>query len=312
MTTGNLKTPSANVTPINKNKYRVNTGSKQRGLTHIKGITSGIPSEPEIHFTPKAWAQMEYIVDHCDKEVGWFTLQTYDPETNIFRIDAVVLPEQEVSSVETDISGEHWAEATHELILAGEDTSRMYGWFHSHVNMNVTPSPQDEHQVEEFLEDLVDVPEVPAFIRGIMNKQGDIKLDVYFMHEGIAYSCVPHYIETPEEWTDGLDNLIKTRVKNQLPILGNYPYTGAHYPSTPTTSLNGVGTKTPAPSAYNDDIYEDDPWTIDDAIYGVHWDESDPVSERPYGWYMDQDYQRNGMAYDAHAYDTPSAMEAYE
>lgn len=321
-----VKTPAK---PAKVNKHRVNTGDMEQGMTRITGIKSAFPTMPKIIFKPKVWAQMEYIVDKCPKEVGWFTLQTYNADTNIFTVYDLILPEQEVTSVETAISGDDLGKAAYEVIEQGGDTSHIYGWFHSHVNMAVSPSGQDETQVEEFIEDLTDTPEVPAFIRGIINKQGDVKLDVYYMHHGIAYTCVPYEIEQTQEWVAGLDTLIKQRVKEAKPAYSymNMPYAHAGAAKQRVQSLQHGHSpqhvrpnvlRDPVPAASNaggfrDYAIEEEDWEVremnifngtnivDVDAYGYDWDVEDPIQARPDGWWDDEDYQQYGYVHDSPA-----------
>jgi hypothetical protein len=167
-----------------------------------------------IYFTREAWVKQCHLVHKCDKEVGWFALVDYDEEANSFTITELVIPCQEVTAAETDIGKEDLADAAMELIEAGKDTSKMYAWFHSHVNMGVSPSAQDEYQVEDFLEDLADQPEVPAFIRGIQNKAGALKLDVYYIQHGVAYQNVDFSVihDDNPEWLTDIEGQITTKV----------------------------------------------------------------------------------------------------
>ena len=51
---------------------------------------------------------------------------------------------------------------------------------HSHVNMGVGPSGQDDSMILEF-------KTRDFFIRGIFNKKGDIKMDIYDFKNNIKY-----------------------------------------------------------------------------------------------------------------------------
>lgn len=195
-------------------KYRIDTMSTTAsGVVPIAGA-SKYPVEPTIYFTREAWVKQCHLVGKCTKEVGWFALVDFDEKDGSFTIFELVVPKQEVTAAETDIGKEDLADAAMELIEQGKDTSKMYAWFHSHVNMGVSPSGQDEFQVEDFLEDLADQPEVPAFIRGIQNKKGDLKLDVYFIQHGIAYQNVEFFVlhDDDPQWRVDIDNEIKAKV----------------------------------------------------------------------------------------------------
>ena len=198
-------------------KYRVTTTSTTAsGVVPIRGATK-YPSEPSIYFTREAWVKQCHLVDKCNKEVGWFALVDYDEKDNSFTITELVIPCQEVTAAETNIGKEDLADAAMELIEQGKDTSKLYAWFHSHVNMGVSPSGQDEYQVEDYLEDLADQPEVPAFIRGIQNKAGDLKLDVYYIQHGVAYQNVDFYVihDDDPQWLVDIEAEIKAKVSER-------------------------------------------------------------------------------------------------
>ena len=197
-----------------KLKYKISTTSTTAsGVVPIRGATQ-YPDEPSIYFTREAWVKQCYLVAKCPMEVGWFALVDYNETDNSFTITELVIPCQEVTMAETDIGKEDLADAAMELIENGKDTSKMYAWFHSHVNMGVSPSAQDEYQVEDFLEDLADQPEVPAFIRGIQNKAGDLKLDVYYIQHGVAYQNLDFSVihDDDPQWLTDIEGEITTKV----------------------------------------------------------------------------------------------------
>ena len=212
----------------NQMKYKVSTSSlTAKGVVPIRGATQ-YPAEPDIFFTREAWVKQCHLVQTCSKEVGWFALVDHNAEANSFTITELVIPNQEVTAAETDIGKEDLADAAMELIEAGKDTSKMYAWFHSHVNMGVTPSTQDEYQVEDFLEDLMDQPEIPAFIRGIQNKKGELKLDVYYVRHGVAYQNVDFYVihDDDPQWLKDIEDEVKNKVTEK--VYGYYGGSGGN------------------------------------------------------------------------------------
>ena len=225
-------------------KYRVNTTSTTAsGVVPIKGATK-YPEEPTIYFTREAWVKQCHLVKVCSKEVGWFALVDYDDKDNSFTITELVIPTQEVTGTETDIGKEDLADAAMELIEQGKDTSKMYAWFHSHVNMGVSPSGQDEYQVEDFLDDLADQPEVPAFIRGIQNKAGDLKLDVYYIQHGVAYQNLTPYILYDDDpaWYADIEAQVKAKVTERTyQSYGNYGWNGGKKYGGGKSGGNGGG-----------------------------------------------------------------------
>lgn len=259
------------------------------GPVAIRG-GKGYPAEPTIYFTRETWVKQCHLVDKCTKEVGWFALVDHYEKENCFVITEIVIPEQTVTAAETDIGKEALADAALALIEAGKDTGKMYAWFHSHVNMGVGPSAQDEYQVEEFLEDLADQPEVPCFIRGIQNKKGDLKLDVYYVRHGIAYQNVKHGVlhDDNPQWTKDIDAIIKTNVKEvvyapYVPRPYDYQWGGGQQQPAGKSSVshgNGINTgRNPKNDSYHNGYggygagprtefarwndYDDDPYGYD-------------------------------------------------
>lgn len=242
---GGYKAPPSLMDRRKQMKYSVSTASTTaRGVIPIRGATK-YPAEPTISFTREAWVKQCYLVDTCQKEVGWFALVDHDAEANSFTITEIVIPKQEVTAAETDIGKEDLADAAMELIEAGKDTGKMYAWFHSHVNMGVTPSTQDEFQVEDFLEDLADQPEVPAFIRGIQNKKGDLKLDIYYIQHGIAYQNLDFSVIHDDDpaWYEEIDVLVKERVTERTYQQYNNYSTGYGSGYKPPAKMESVGNR---------------------------------------------------------------------
>lgn len=147
----------------------------------VTSITPRTP--PTVFFTDTAWAKLWQLIDVCKKEVGWFgTVEEFD--NGDFLIEDIFVPEQEVTLAETDIKSEAMAQLALDLEMRGIDSTKLRYWGHSHVNMAVSPSATDEDQIAEYLDD------VEWFIRGIHNKRGEQKIDVYDVNAGFIYQCV--------------------------------------------------------------------------------------------------------------------------
>lgn len=320
---------------VNTNTYRVSTASMSSTMTRITGVDSVFPTAPKVVYTERAAAQIEFIVDKCAKEVGWFHLVKYDEKAHSYLIYDTIVPQQTVSHTETDITPEGLAVCINDLINEGraDEVQNMYAWFHSHVNMGVSPSGQDERQVEEFLET------APVFIRGIVNKKGDSKVDVYYRDLGIAFTCVREEVIQPDisEFTAGLEDLLKTRITeqhynyqrpwNNSNLAGTRPQNANrldnYLPSAQTTSFRSQYNPEVDDYDYkkyspfnalddeNDDAemgfpnYLDD--DADDQIgatgYGLDWDEDDPIEDRPLDWFTDLTYITYGSNFDPHVND---------
>lgn len=142
---------------------------------------------PLIFITKKALAKMQLFIENCSEEVGW--LGTAKKEGKFITIEDMYLFDQEVHSTTTEITPEGLGIFA-EKLLQEENGMEVWNnlkvWGHSHVRMGVTPSGQDNKQMETFAEGGHD-----WFIRIIGNKNGDMKLDLYDYSQGIIYENIP-------------------------------------------------------------------------------------------------------------------------
>jgi hypothetical protein len=284
-----------------KPRYKVSTSSLTPTQTAIVDTKMVPQVQPRVYYTGKVLAKMRYIVEKSVLEVGWMAILEC-PIPHVYLITDVHVPKQEVSSVETDISGEAMADLALELIEKDVDTSKMYGWFHSHVNMAVNPSAQDEEQVAEFL------TSCPIFIRGIMNKRDDLKIDIYYRDEGVAYNAVRHEVVPEALTTEEIADLARTLEENvteqriMAPIV---PYRQQNLTRPAYKPYNKwVSDEWDQYDGFidfNESGYEErDKIDIDqcDTGFGVDWDENTPLTDRPSGWSLDQEYIALGKYFD--------------
>lgn len=159
---------------------RVFTGSDSMSKT--SGLLFELP-RPRVFYAPEAHSKLWAAVYLSPVEVGWLGL--VDRMGNDYLITDIFVPKQQVSSVTTDIEPEDVAVLVETLVQEGHDPSKLRFWGHSHVSMDVTPSGTDEDQVLEYLTDDVD-----WFIRGIYNKHGKAKVDVYDVRNNMLHQCV--------------------------------------------------------------------------------------------------------------------------
>jgi hypothetical protein len=142
--------------------------------------------------------------------------------------------------------------------------------------MGVTPSGQDEQQIEEFLEN-----GCKQFIRGIYNKLGASKVDVYDVESNCIHQCVKNMVR-PQPMADAtkkhLDSLIKQNVKTKKykPVvkaaagstLGKYPeqqqslFNGQDYPAYGRTYPSYIDYYDAERDEYNDNI--NNPWYFEE------------------------------------------------
>lgn len=178
---------------------------------------------PTIYISKDALIKMKLYIDKCSDEIGW--LGTVSQNENDFLIEDVLLFDQEVHSTTTEITPEGLSSFAEE-ILKEENGVDLWNsikmWGHSHVNMGVSPSGQDDSQMVTFKDSGHD-----WFIRVIANKKGDMKVDLYRYDLGVAYKDLP-FIEllTTDEYEikkeiielqNKLDELSKTNVEKLVP-----------------------------------------------------------------------------------------------
>lgn len=283
-TTGNTTTAKATVQRP-RSKYTIQTSAMTPGVHPILERERMNVIAPTVYFTPQAYEQMRHIVDICPKEVGWFFL-VQELDDGDFLLDSIYIPKQEVTATETDIDADAMTELALKLLDEGKDPSKLYAWFHSHVNMGVSPSGQDEHQVEDYLN------VCPVFIRGIVNKKGDMKVDVYYPEYGVAFTCVKtriNYEGIDDTKKAELSALVKKNVSDayvgtQFGQLGNgFSQRRANINSSYSGNIGLYGgANTAHQGAYedNDDAAltamadaEDDDDLYDPTLYGYTYDD---------------------------------------
>jgi hypothetical protein len=209
-----------------------------------------------LFYTPEVKATIDFIIETCPKEVGWLGL--VEKMGDDYRVYKIYVPEQTVTGAETNINTDAMTALTMEVLNAGFDSSELYYWGHSHVNMAVSPSNQDEEQVAEYLEN------TPVFIRGIYNKAGDSKVDIYDVKAGVIHECVWNGLlanvltnESKAAMVKLLTANVKARVYAQSVA---YDGRGNSWDVGKNQKLNGK----PKSGGHNDflyqDLYDDDEW----------------------------------------------------
>lgn len=163
---------------------------------------------PNIYIANNAMNKIEQYVKESAKEIGW--LGTVVKQDNSYIIEDVFLFKQEVHATTTEITPEGLNEFAMELMSSDEGMeiwNNMKLWGHSHVNMGVNPSGQDDKQVETFESCGYDF-----FIRMITNKRGEMRLDLYNYENGVIYSEMDYsilYTEDENRVLDSIDEQIK-------------------------------------------------------------------------------------------------------
>lgn len=156
-----------------------------------------IRADAIIHIDLEAYRDIRSIVEVCGEEVGWYGL--VDREGLNFYIRSVHLIKQQVSSTTCELDEDGQVEFI--MSLSDEDKNRVRFWGHSHVNMGVFASGQDEKQMDDF-------KDCEYFLRGIFNKKGDAKFSIYLNDLGLIIDDVPWTIdftieeERKERWRE--------------------------------------------------------------------------------------------------------------
>lgn len=142
---------------------------------------------PHIIISKEALIKMSLYTKHCKEEIGW--LGTAHKVNKNYYISDVFLFHQNVHSTTTEITPEGLTTFAEEILKKPEgleiwNNTKMWG--HSHVDMGVISSAQDDKQMETFADGGHN-----WFIRIIVNKKGDIRLDLYDYENGIIYNNLP-------------------------------------------------------------------------------------------------------------------------
>lgn len=194
------------VKPPRARVFDFHAGSMQQQTTFLSSLYV-----PTLYYTEKVWAQLRYIIDTCPQEVGWVGMVESEGILD-YIVTEIFLLEQEVSGVTTEIGEDAMTKLAMKLIDEGKDTSKLIYWGHSHVNMGVAPSVQDEAQVDEYIE------HCPIFFRGIYNKQRESKVDMFDTESNCVHQCIDngiviHALSAAEE--KEMEALIKSNVKEK-------------------------------------------------------------------------------------------------
>lgn len=191
--------------PSPKRTVTISSKSATRTVTPLKKET---PASPIVYYSLTAWQKLWILVSECNQEIGWLGTVTKRPDGN-FIIEDIYIPKQVVSAATTEIEPEAVAELALELDTSGIDPSTLRYWGHSHVNMDVSPSLTDELQIEEYLDS------ADWFIRGIYNKLGKSKVDIYDTKANLIFQCVENLLE-PAPLPPGMLEEIQKQIQNNV------------------------------------------------------------------------------------------------
>ena len=149
---------------------------------------------------------IRHIVDIAPKEAQWFhRLERIQEGANtVYRMYEMYIPEQYCSGAEVESDPEMMVKFYRELVeehgneKANEILGNLTVWCHSHHNMGVNPSGQDNKQFQELVKNAkdakVDLPQVMF----IFNKSDNYYSRIWDPETGILCENVPLLIETPD------------------------------------------------------------------------------------------------------------------
>ena len=137
---------------------------------------------PTLFISNDAYLKMQEYIAQSKKEIGW--LGTCSRQDDDYIINNVYLFDQEVHETTCEITEEGLNKFALELMEKpnGMDIwNNICLWGHSHVNMGVLPSSQDNKQLDFFLKNMKE----GFFIRYIGNKKGEIGLQIVDIDKNI-------------------------------------------------------------------------------------------------------------------------------
>jgi len=171
---------------------------------------------PKIVLNERAFEWIRAIVDLHDTEVGFFAC--VDKNADNFFIRNVEYPKQFLvngGTCEMDREGQ----ALLMVKLINEDReadiSKMKVWGHSHVNMSVGPSKQDDDQAFQFAKEHA---EGDFMIRLIANKKGEMNLALFDFKNNMIFEDVEYSIS----YTDS-ESIDRNKVERIARVINENP-----------------------------------------------------------------------------------------
>ena len=171
---------------------------------------------PTLQFTPVALGKMHKYTQSVDSEIGWMGVVKKEG-AGLYTCTDVRLLHQEVHSATTEITPDALIKYAQEY---PDDVADTLLWGHSHVEMGVSPSGQDDTQLYDMAEN-----GCPYFFRVITNKRGDI--GITFVDFAIRYTVTDVPWQLAFDLTEDIDKEIKEKVKEK-PVLIYDKYEGMY------------------------------------------------------------------------------------
>jgi hypothetical protein len=182
-------------------------------------LTNDEIEPPIVFYSIEAKQTIDHIVASTNYEAAWFGLVEELAEGE-FLVYKIYIPHQTVTSASVDVESDAVARVVNEVLDENEDPAKLRYHGHSHVNMDVEPSSVDQEHMLDYIQ------EADWFIRGIYNKKGASRVDVFDKRVQLAHQKVETEIyefAQTDEWYHKLDAVIKSHINKRVYT----PYTAA-------------------------------------------------------------------------------------
>lgn len=179
-----------------------------------------------VYITTLAFSKLWMLVSSFDKEIAWNGVAHRMEEKDTYLITDILVYPQEVTgtNVETDqVTYQTWL-----LSLGMEVHNHVRFQGHSHVNMNVSPSPTDLEHQRKIISQLGDDD---FYIFMIWNKKAECHTKVYDMQENLFFDnadCTVKILEDGFSFSEFLKNA-KAMVRDRVYQQGGGYYGGGYY-----------------------------------------------------------------------------------
>jgi hypothetical protein len=169
---------------------------------------------PNIVFSSTSIRWMQALVDAHQDEIGWFGIVDERSDKSYFIRDIFYPKHQEANSATCEISPEGEALMAAWLLDHGResDLSKVRLWGHSHHNMGVSPSSQDDIQSMEKIE-----RNKSYLIRVICNKSHEMSVSFYDYVNQVRFDNIKWSVEddVPDEiYNEKVSKIIELLTQN--------------------------------------------------------------------------------------------------
>lgn len=198
---------------------------------------------PKVLVSELAYDKIMAVEDRAPDEVGWLgTAMQLDDGT--FLIEDIFILEQEVTGTVTEITNAGLAKFMRRIMSqpnGAEIWNKIQYWGHSHDDMGVSPSGQDNNQMDLFAKS-----GHSWFIRSICNSKGDMKIDLYFFNEEEVWIIFPNI-----EWevVQQVDASVRAQVDAEFEANVRTRGSWTSFRSSPPPQASTLSVSEPSPLA---------------------------------------------------------------